>query len=452
MSTPTPPASRTPGRADAGPQPLDGSDGAPAGRRVAIARRRSTWIGLLILVLVAAAAFWLVRREQTEKKPKAGPPPAIVATTAKVVQRDMPIYRAGIGTVTAALSVTVKPRVDGQLERVGFTEGQDVKAGQLLASIDPRTLQATLAQAQATRAKDAAQLANARVDLQRYTTLIAEDAATQQQLATQKALVAQLEAAVQTDDAAIRYAQVQLGFTSIVAPISGRVGARLVDPGNIVHASDATGLVVINQIDPITVLFTLPEADFQDVNRAINANKGKTDGLVVEAYPRVGTELLGTGRLVLLNNQIDPTTGTVQLKGLFPNAAHTLWPGQFVNTRLVLGSRPKALVLPAAAVQRSQDATFVYVVDDADTVQQAPIHVIQNQDGLAVYDRGPAAGQRVVVDGQYKLRPGLKIVEASKAGARGASGVASGGAGGGAPGGAAGGTSAGPGSTASRQP
>ncbi len=416
-------------------------------------RRRSTWIGLALLIVAIAAAFWLSRRQQAEKKPKAGPPPAVVATTARVVQRDVPIYRAGIGTVTPAMSVTVKARVDGQLDKVGFAEGQDVKAGQLIASIDPRTLQAQLAQAQATRAKDAAQLANARVDLQRYTTLIAEDAATAQQVSTQKALVDQLAATVQTDEAAIRYAQVQLGFTSIVAPISGRVGARLVDPGNIVHATDTNGLVVINQIDPITVLFTLPEADFQDVNRAINANRGRTDGLVVEAYPRAGNELLGKGQLVLLNNQIDTTTGTVQLKGLFPNPSHKLWPGQFVNTRLVLGARQGALVIPAAAVQRSQDATFVYVADDANAVQQVPIHVIQNQDGLAVYDQGPAAGQRIVVDGQYKLKPGSKIVEASQAGARGASGAASGGAGGSAPGGAAGGgTGAGAGSTASRQP
>jgi multidrug efflux system membrane fusion protein len=306
----------------------------------------------------------------------------------------------------------VRTRIDGQLERVGFTEGQDVKAGQLLARLDPRTLQAQLAQAQAQQARDQAQLANARVDLQRYTKLLADDASTPQQVDTQKALVAQLEAAVQTDAAQVDYAQVQLGFTTITAPIGGRVGARLVDAGNIVHATDANGLVVINQVDPITVLFTLPEDAIPAINQVLDAHGAAP---VVEAYPREGNTLLGKGKLVLLNNQIDTATGTVQLKAAFANPQHRLWPGQFVNVRLMLGVREKALTVPAPAVQRGQDGTYAYVLDaDGQTVQGKPITVAQIQDGLAVVDTGLAAGQRVVVDGQYKLKPGSRIVEAQR--------------------------------------
>ena len=381
-------------------------------------KRRSTWVVAAFLIALAGASLWVMQRNAraADTKPKAAASAPVQATTAAVKQQDVPIYRAGIGIVTATQSVTVKARIDGQLDQVGFTEGQDVKAGQMLARLDPRTLQAQLAQVQAQKAKDQAQLANARVDLQRYTTLIADDAATKQQLDTQKALVAQLEAAVQTDDAQINFAQVQLGFTSIAAPISGRVGARLVDVGNIVHAADAGGLVVINQIDPITVVFTLPEDAFQDINRALNASR---QPLAAQAYPRDGRELLGQGRLVLLNNQIDSASGTVQLKGSFPNPTHALWPGQYVNVRLVLGERSGALTIPAAAVQRSQDGTYAYTVGaDGKTVQTQAIQVAQIQDGIAVIDKGLAAGQRVVVDGQYKLKPGATIAEAPASSAK----------------------------------
>ena len=380
-------------------------------------RQRSTWIGLLTLAAAGAACVWTLNHpaHAADKKAEPTAAPPVQATTAPVKQQDVPIYRAGIGTVTAAQSVTVKARIDGQLDQVGFVEGQDVKAGQMLARIDPRTLQAQLAQAQAQRAKDQATLGNARVDLTRYTSLLAEEASTQQQVDTQKALVAQLEAAVQTDDAQIKFAQVQLGFTTIAAPISGRVGARLVDPGNIVHAADATGLVVINQVDPIAVVFTLPEEAFQDINRALNASTASRETLAVQAYPRNGNELLGTGKLVLLNNQIDTASGTIQLKGSFANPAHTLWPGQYVNVRLVFGQRKQALTVPAAAVQRSQTGTYVYVLDgDGQTVQPRPIEVASIQDGIAIIDKGLSAGQRVVIDGQYKLKPGARIAEAPR--------------------------------------
>lgn len=360
------------------------------------------------VLLVLAATGLGLRYTVFSSRPVTTPAPLTQVTTALVSQQDMPIYQTGIGNVAAMASVTVKTRIDGQLQGVGFTEGQDVKAGQMLARIDPRTLQAQLQQVQAQKAKDQAQLLNARTDLQRYTTLIAQDAATQQQLDTQRALVAQLDAAVKTDDAQINYAQVQLSFTTISAPISGRVGARLVDPGNIVHAADTNGLVVINQIDPIAVVFALPEGAFQDINRALHAS---AQPLTVQAYLRESNQLLGTGKLILLNNQIDPASGTVQLKGSFPNPAHTLWPGQFVNVHLVLGTRAQALTVPAAAIQRGQSGTYVYAVGADRTVQNQPVQVANIQDGIAIIDKGLSAGQRVVVGGQYKLKPGTKITE-----------------------------------------
>lgn len=387
--------------------------------------RRRPWTVLAGLALALAGALWFFTRSetgaaQTPARPAPGP---VAVSTAPVVVRDMPIFQSGVGTVTAAQSVTVRARIDGQLDKIGFTEGQDVKAGQMLAQLDPRTLQALLAQAQAQRAKDAAQLVNARGDLQRYNTLIGQDAATQQQLDTQKALVAQLEAALQSDDAQIAFARVQLGFTRIVAPISGRVGARLVDVGNIVHATDPNGLVVINQIDPIAVVFTLPEAGFQDIHRALRST---ATPLPVEVYEPAAGSLLGRGQLVLLNNQIDTASGTVKLKARFANPQRKLWPGQYVNVRLLLGTRRQAVTVPAAAVQRNQEGTYVYAVDgDGRTVRSVPVAVAQIQDGLAIIAEGLAGGQRVVVGGQYKLEPGAAFVETKRAaaGADSASGV-----------------------------
>ena len=390
---------------------------------------RTTWALAAIAVAVLGIGLWSVVRpaHAADGKDKKPAEPPVVVKTAPVKAQDMPNFRAGIGTVTPAFSVTVKARVDGQLDAVGFTEGEDVRKGQVIARLDPRTLQAQLLQAQAQRARDQATLANARIDLQRYTTLIAQDAATQQQLDTQKALVAQLDATVKTDDAQINYAQVQLGFTTIVAPISGRVGARLVDPGNIVHAADTTGLVVINQIDPISVLFTLPEDAVQDTNQALSTARKP---LVVQAYPRSGTALLGVGTLTLVNNQIDTTTGTVQMKASFPNPLHTLWPGQFVNMRLILGTYAKALTVPEAAVQRSQTGVYTYVVSaDGQTVRSQAITLVQIEDGVAIVASGLSAGQRVVVDGQYKLKPGSRIVEAGHGASAPAGRAASGAAG-----------------------
>ncbi|MDP9990069.1 multidrug efflux system membrane fusion protein [Variovorax boronicumulans] len=373
-------------------------------------QRRSTWLAAATLVIVLGGGAWaLTHHNAFGAKPEAPKTPPVQVTTARVTPQNVQVYRSGIGTVASMATVTVKARIDGQLDKVGFTEGQDVKAGQLLAQLDPRTLQAQLAQAEATKAKDEAQLANARADLKRYTTLIAQDAATQQQVDTQKALVNQLAATVQTDAAQVQYAEVQLSFTRIVSPMNGRVGARLVDPGNIVHAADTNGLVVINQIDPIAVQFTLPEDSVQDINRVQQQQSNQP--LAVVAYDRAGNQMLGAGKLILLNNQIDTANGTVQLKGSFANPQHTLWPGQYVNVRLDLDRRPDSLTVPAAAVQRGQDSTYIWVVDAENKVNNVPVHVLQIADGVAVIDKGLAADQRVVVDGQYKLRAGATIVE-----------------------------------------
>jgi len=381
--------------------------------RIFSVRRRPLWALLAVLVLASALMLGASQRARSAKPPPAAAAP-VQASTALVQRQDVPVVLSGVGAVAPLATVTVRSRIDGQLERVGFAEGQDVKAGQLLAQLDARALKAALEQTLAQKARDQALLGNARLDLQRYTTLSAQDAATPQQLATQKALVAQLAAAVQMDQAQIDAARVQLSYTTITAPISGRVGARLVDAGNIVHAADPGGLVVINQIDPITVVFTLPDTDFQAVNRALH---GSRTPLAVQVSERNAAQPLARGSLTLLNNQIDPASGTVQLKARFDNPQHMLWPGQYVDARLILGLRHGALTVPAAAVQRGPEGTYVYAVDADGTARVQAVAVAQIQDGVAVIDQGLAAGQRVVVDGQYKLRPGLKVVEAPRAAA-----------------------------------
>jgi multidrug efflux system membrane fusion protein len=327
--------------------------------------------------------------------------------------QDVPVYLSGIGNVTPVYSVTVKARVDGQLEKVAFTEGQDIKTGGLLAQIDARPYQAAYDQAVATKARDQATLANAIVDLERYRKLWQEDSIPQQQLATQEATVDQLKATVQADQAQIETAKTQLDYTTIRSPIDGRTGVRLVDPGNIMRATDTNGIVVINQIDPITVLFTLPEGKFQNINDAIREHANTP--LEVRAYAQVDGALLGTGKLLLINNQIDTATGTFQVKALFPNAAHKLWPGQYVNARVTLGVRRGAVTIPESAVQRGPDGLYTYVVAPDESVAMQPIHVAFAQDGKAILEEGLAAGTRVVADGQYKLKPGALIAEAQQA-------------------------------------
>ena len=381
--------------------------------------KRSTIVAVAVLAL-AATPFAFKMLSPAKAAPGPAGPTTVPASTTRVAQEDVPILLNGTGAAQALATVTVRTRVDGQLDHINYTEGQDVKAGQLLAQIDARPFQAQLAQAVAQKARDEAQLENAKLDLKRDTQLIKDDATTQQALDTQHALVNQLAAAVETDKAQISYAQVQLDYTTIKAPLAGRVGAKLVDPGNIVHAADTNGLVVINQVDPISVVFTLPESAFQDINSAMHADAK----LAVMAYSRdtdpLGNsdKMLAKGSLILLNNQIDTTSGTIQLKANFANSGHVLWPGQYLNVGLQLGVRHNALTVPSAVIQRSQTGTYVFVVDPDDTVEIRQVTVLQTQDGKAVIGKGLAAGDRVVLDGQYKLKPGVHIAEKTVASAQ----------------------------------
>jgi len=376
-------------------------------------RRKILLVGGVIAAVLAIVAVRVVlHRADAAEKAKAAQPAAIPVVTATVAKEDVPIFLTGIGTVQPAQTVTVKVRVDGELQKVAFTEGQDVKEGDLLAQIDPRPYQAVLDQAVAQKGRDEATLANAQKDLERYTTLFAQDSIQQQTLDTQKATVNQLKATIQSDQAQIDNARVLLAYTTIRSPVTGRTGLRLVDAGNIVHATDTTGLVVINQIDPITVVFTLPEEHVPKVNEAMQ--KAGATPLQAQALGRETGEALATGRLLLVNNQIDTATGTVQLKAQFPNKAHALWPGQYVNVRLVLGTRHDAATVPESAVQRGPEGLIAYVVKPDDSVETRPIRVARTQEGKAIIDDGLAPGTRVIVDGQYKVKPGVKVAEAKQ--------------------------------------
>ena len=326
-----------------------------------------------------------------------------------VMAEDFATYLSGIGSVTPLFAVTVKARVDGQLQSVNFREGQSVAAGDILAQIDPAPYKAQLDLARAQKARDLTTLANANTDLERYKLLWKQDAVSQQILATQQTTVDQLKATVQADQAQIDIVQVQLDYTTLRSPIKGRTGMRGVDPGNIVRATDSNGIVNINQIDPISVLFTLPEDKFQAINRAIESKKGKP--LVVQAFARENNELLATGILMLINNQIDTATGTIQLKAEFTNATHKLWPGQYVNVRLGLGTLQKVTIVPESVIQRGPNNLYAYVIDDNNTVHMQPIKLGVIQEGKAIIESGLTLGDRVVVEGQYKLKLGLKVVE-----------------------------------------
>lgn len=336
------------------------------------------------------------------------PVPVIAGTVAK---KDMPIYLEGVGTVQAFNTVTVRPRVDGQVEKIGFVEGQDVRVGDLLAQIDPGPYRTAMDQAVAKKGQDEAQLANARVDLKRYADLLANEGVTQQQYDTQKALVDQLIAAVKADDAAIESAKVQLDYTTITSPIDGRTGIRQVDQGNIVHASDATGIVTLTQLKPISVVFTLPA---QTLNRIRRESNG--DELTVLAVDMDNTNVIAQGKLAVIDNQIDTSTATIKLKATFANTNLHLWPGQFINARLLLTTRKDSAVVPASVIQRGPEGAFAFVINDDQTVDMRPVSVALIEQGEAVVDEGLKPGERVVVDGQYKLQKGSRIKESDGSG------------------------------------
>jgi len=379
------------------------------------------WLGYLLLCgLLAAGAGWWLHHQGAAAATKSaasarGEMPPVPVVAGVVAQKDVPLFLDGLGTVQAFNTVTVRARVDGQVVKVAFSEGQDVKVDDVLAQIDPAPYRAVLAQAQAKQGQDEAQLANARTDLNRYRELLAKEGVTQQVFDTQKSLVNQLEAAVKSDQALVDSANVQLAYTTIRSPIDGRTGIRLVDSGNIVRATDATGLVVITQLHPISVIFTLREASLGKIQKQLLASPE----LTVLALGGDNAELLGEGKLAVIDNQIDITTGTIKLKATFPNTDLRLWPGQFVNARLRLSVRQASAVVPASTVQRGPEGSaFVFVIKDDQTVEIRPVKVAQIEQGEALIDEGLRPGEHVVVDGQYKLQKGsrVKATDAAAAG------------------------------------
>jgi multidrug efflux system membrane fusion protein len=325
----------------------------------------------------------------------------VVAAAARTT--DMPVYLTGLGAVTALNTVTVRTRVDGELVKVAFKEGELVHEGDVLAQVDPRPYEVQLLQAQGQMQRDQASLTNAKVDLQRYEE--AKEAVTGQQIATAAAAVDQFEGAVKSDEAQIENAKLNLTYSRITAPITGRIGLRLVDQGNMVHANDLGGLAVITQVQPIAVIFYLPEDNIAQVIRQPNAGSG----LVVEAYDRDLKNSLATGSLLTIDNQIDPATGTVRLKAIFGNEDGALFPNQFVNARLLIDVRRGAVVVPTAAVQRSPSATYVYVVKADDTVELRNVKIGPSEGDGTLIEQHLEAGEVVVTDGVDKLQDGTKV-------------------------------------------
>ena len=366
------------------------------------------WIIFAVVCLVATGAYFFFAKGNTKARaaqqgPSASPAVPVVAVPVK--KSDFSVYLSGLGSVTPLNTVTVKTRVDGELTKVLFKEGQLVSKGELLAEIDPRPFEVQLTQAQGAMARDQAQLENARLDLVRFQDLVKKDLIPKQQLDTQASLVNQFEGAVKTDQGQIDSAKLQLTYSRITAPFSGRIGLRQVDAGNIVHASDATGLAVITQMQPIAVIFSLPEDSLSQILGKIRSGAK----LAVEAYDRDQKQKLATGTLLTVDNQIDPTTGTVKLKAEFPNRNYELFPNQFVNARLLVEVKHDAVIVPSQAIQRGQQGTFVYVVKADQTAEMRPVTLGISQEGNASITSGLSADELVVVDGADRLRNGGKV-------------------------------------------
>jgi multidrug efflux system membrane fusion protein len=374
-----------------------------AGRRMV-----STAITLLIVGGLGYIA-WIAYQQRQGANRGARPdlPVPVLAAMPRVA--DVPVYLEGVGAVRALNTVVVRAQVDGKLTAVNFTEGQDVKKGDVLGEIDPVIYKAQYDQAVAKKAQDEALLANQRLDLIRYQQLAASNAGSKQQYDTQKAVVAQQEALVNFDQAAIENAQATLGYTKIIAPLSGRTGLRQVDQGNIVHAADATGVAIITQLQPIAVMFSLPQQQIVRVNAA--SAKG---ALAVDVFGNDGVTVVDTGMLTGIDNQVDPTTGTLKLKAEFPNARFQLWPGQFVNVRLRVETLAQALVIPSSAVQRGPAGTFSYVIGDEDIVTAKPVTVTQQNETDAVIASGLSPSDSVVTTGFANLADGAKVVVGSE--------------------------------------
>jgi membrane fusion protein, multidrug efflux system len=368
--------------------------------------RRYLWLYVPLALVLGGVVYRYYGHDLRAPASAVTPPAAaaipVIATTAE--NRNVADYLTGLGTVQAFNRVTVHVRVDGELQDIGFTEGHFIHAGDVLAYIDPRLFRAALDQARAKKAQDQAQLISAQKDLVRAKTLIDKNFQTQQVLDQTQAKVDQLLATVDADQAMIENAETQFGYTTIVSPIDGVLGMRLIDKGNLVHANDPGGLVVITQVQPIAVIFSLPQDYLQSITAAM-----KQEPLKVIAYSRDNFTKLGEGTLLLIDNQIDAATGTLRLKASFPNQDEAMWPGQFVNARLELSVRGGTVAVPAQVVQRGPDALYAYVIRQDQSVERRTIKVGPVRDGLAVIEAGLTPGERVVVDGQFKLRPGAKV-------------------------------------------
>jgi multidrug efflux system membrane fusion protein len=361
-------------------------------------------VGLALLaVAVVGALIWSHSRRGAQAADTHAAA-AVAVDAASAARSDIPGYLDGLGTVQAYYTVKVTARVDGQLDTVAFTEGETLKKGQLLAQIDPRPFKAALDQALAQRAKDEAQLGNAKRDMDRYLLLAPQDLASKQTVDTQRSTVAQAEAQLKADDATIENARTQLSYTTITAPINGRTGIRQVDPGNIVHASDTGGIVVMTQIQPISVMFTLPEDAVAQMTEALAS--GPTS---VVALARDDGTVLDTGRVALLDNQIDQTSGTIRVKATFPNPHQLLWPGEFVTARVLVKMHKQALTIPAAALQRGPDGMFAYVIQPNSTVQVRALKVTLVDENTVIVDSGLNPGERVVTSNLYRLQPGTLV-------------------------------------------
>jgi membrane fusion protein, multidrug efflux system len=356
---------------------------------------------LLALVFIWRGHSGGAHAADADKKKGSG---AISVETALASRSDVPVYLEGLGTVQAFYTVTVTARVDGELQKVGFVEGQTVKKGDLIAQIDPRPFKAALDQAVATHAKDVAQLASAKADLARYELLAPQNLTSKQTLDAQHALVAQLEAQIKGDQANIDNARTQLSYTTITSPIQGKTGIRRVDPGNNVHATDTNGIVVVTQVQPIACIFTLPEEDLPTLNKALEAGS-----VTVAAVSRDGKTDLDQGTIALVDNQIDQSTGTIRVKATFPNPHNALWPGEFINARVLVRTEHNALTVPSAAIQRGPNGMFAYVVKADSTVEARLLKVGNENNDLTVITDGLKDGEQVVLSNQYRLEPGARV-------------------------------------------
>ena len=373
-------------------------------------RRSLVGPSLIVLILLGGGGYAWKQHQDAEAEAaraqaaKARPVPAVPVSLASADVAPFPVSLTGLGTVQAYNTVLVRTRIDGQIDKVAFREGQMVKKGDLLVEIDPRPYQATLEQAKAKKAQDEAMLANSKADLQRYSNL--GDYATRQQLDTQKATVAQQTAQLTADQAAIDNAQTQVSYATVTSPIDGMAGFRQVDIGNIVNASTQTGIVTLTQMEPISVVFTAPEDQLPDINKALAAGT-----VPVSAYTSDGARKLADGKLELVNNQVDTTSGTIRLKAVFDNKDHALWPGLSVTTRMQIGTLQQALTIPDTAVQHGPNGLFAYTVDGSSHAHVQKIAVGLSGDGRAVVTQGLTAGQKVVSDGQYRVQEGVLVAD-----------------------------------------